>query len=499
MASFAIPPSRSSPQGPQHRQKSASPWRITRSSPCLPVLPARNPLHPVPVSPTLGNKPAPNPLYQSSSSDLPERIVRLELTFSLRQNGRPRGPTEEELPELRQHFPTLQSVSFQHPYLVLVVAALPTQPWPVLVADVPLWLTSDPNDVPIGIGQMSRASLRFTIEGELIEYETPSEKTMLEIFELVNEKGAAVDRIQWDGLTLLALSRSEPSPGWKNILPSRINSFLISYSWNEPSMQEHARRMKLPAAGIVDDTRYDSRSLRPGILLGGLTNNMTQTLSTTSGICVESPRSNNKYITVAAHGFSAGIGDLVYHPAPMLSSLTGGPDDRYEIATIDKKFGDTDICLAKLKPGVGYLRETFCDPSQTNVQPFRNLKDPKDVRHGDAVFMNTPVNGLCEGVHITAQFDLKFEATDDEPHKQAKYCEIALFSYFGNGSDVFFDGSCGGVMWDDKFDVLGQFRLQMKGGRKLAIAPSFKILIDQGYRIATVDASTVAQELTAAP
>ncbi|KAH6692835.1 hypothetical protein BKA61DRAFT_624688 [Leptodontidium sp. MPI-SDFR-AT-0119] len=226
---------------------------------------------------------------------------------------------------------------------------------------------------------------------------------------------------------------------------------------------------------------------------------MTQTLSTTSGICVESPRSNNKYITVAAHGFSAGIGDLVYHPAPMLSSLTGGPDDRYEIATIDKKFGDTDICLAKLKPGVGYLRETFCDPSQTDVQPFRNLKDPKDVRHGDAVFMNTLVNGLCEGVHITAQFDLKFEATDDEPHEQAKYCEIALFSYFGNGSDVFFDGSCGGVMWDDKFDVLGQFRLQMKGGRKLAIAPSFKILIDQGYRIATVDASTVAQELTAAP
>jgi hypothetical protein len=208
-------------------------------------------------------------------------------------------------------------------------------------------------------------------------------------------------------------------------------------------------------------------------------------LGTTSGVCVKSPTSGKRFITVAAHGFPASVGDSVYHPRIDLSN--GVPDARYQIGTIDRKFGDTDIALAQLKPGIRYSGETFSDPEpgQPQAQPFRGLKTPETLGPGDTVFMNTPVNGQCEGIHVATEWALGFEASDEAPQESKAYCEIALFSYWGNGSDIFFEG-CGGVIWDENFDVLGQFRFQEKEGQKLAHAPSFKVLIDQGYQLSTI-------------
>jgi hypothetical protein len=488
MASFATPsPKKGQFQSPIVRHKSASPWRITRFSPYLP----RNPL--IPGFSNLGvGASIPNPLYQASSSaqqnnpqQRPERVVRLVLPFSLLENGIPRFPTEEEIIEIRKLFPTLRKLGHSHPFLVLTVEKLPERPWPTFLADMPLWLTdSVAGEPPHDLGLAARAHQKFNVKGEIKYYETPNEATVLEIFELVNEKGAGVDRIQWNGCGFRAFGNQEPGQGWQNRLPCRINNFLITYTWTKSTMEEHALRLKVPAANVRDDTQYTRDQLRPGIMLAGFHNDMKRELGTTSGVCVESPISGKKFITVAAHGVTANVGDSVYHPRAVLSN--GVPDTRYEIATIERKFGDTDIALAQLKPGISYSRETFSEPGQPQTQPFRSLKNPKNLRWGDAVFMNTPVNGPCEGMHLVTDWALGFEASDEAPQERKTYCEISSFSYWGNGSDIFFEGCCGGVIWDENFDVLGQFRFQEKDGQKRAFCPTFNVLIDHGFELSTI-------------
>jgi hypothetical protein len=431
---------------------------------------------------------APNPPYPASLSDIqpPEKVVRLTLSFSLLNNGIPRGPNEEELPELQKHFPTLRTVSYQHPFLLLRVERLPEQPWQTFVADLPLWLTTPSHHGPFKIGKVARHSQRFNVKGDIQFFETPNEATVLEIFQLLNRKGAGVDRIRWDGAMIRAFGSQEPEQGWQNYLPSRINDIAVSYYWTSSIMEQHAMRPKtLSTAKVTDDTEYGRKQLRPGIMLSAYSN-MKAGPGTTSGVCVESP-SGKKFITVAAHSFPAGVSCMVYHPRVCRSN--GVPDGWHQIGTIDRKFGETDIALAQLQPGIRYSRETFADPGpgQPEVQPFRHLKSPETLRVYDSVFMNTPVNGLCEGVHLGTVWSLCFEATDEDPQPREALCKIANFSYWGNGSDALFEGCRGGVIWDKNFDVLGPFSFQEKDGRQCVCAPSFKILIDQGYQLSTME------------
>ena len=464
------------------RQKSASPWRVTRYSPYL----ARNPLVPESLGPAL-DEPVRNPLYQDiNSKQRPEKIVRLVLSFSLLENGIPRGPNQKELSELRFHFPTMRSASYSHPFLTIRVETLPVQPWPTFVADLPLWLTASSDDEPPHeIGKMARAVQKFDVDGEIKFLETPSVATVTKIFKLINTKGAGINRIRWDGAMFRCFGTKEPEHGWQDRLPNRINGFAVSFFWTISSVEEHALRMRIPTEGMKDDTEYKREQLRPGVMVSGLCNNLQDVLETTSGICVESPSTGKKFITVAAHGFTAGIGDLVYHPK--LRIINGEPDGAYQIGKIDRRFGDTDIALVELLPGIRYSRETFSDDqSKEPMQPFRRLKDPALNKVYDTVFMNTPVNGLCEGVHTDTQWTLGFEATDQNKDEERTYCEISVFSYWGNGSDTFFEGCCGGVIWDGSFDVLGQFRFQEKGGKRRVYAPSFTVLMDQGYQLSTI-------------
>jgi hypothetical protein len=489
MASFSTPsPQKDQIQSLIVRHKSASPWRVTRFSPYWP----RNPLNTA-ISGQSLEKSIKNPLYQGPSpseqsepQQLQEKVIRLVLSFSLKDNG-PRTPTEEELPELMRHFPTLRSVGYEHPFLVVIVEDLPNQPWPTIVADLPLWLTTPAKGrPPVDCGLRARAAQKFHVKGEIKYYETPNEATVWEILVLVNERGAGVDRIRWDGCTFHAFGNQPPGEGWQDRLPSRVNGFSISYTWTKSTMAEHALRLKDPTASSTDDTQYERDQLRPGIMLAGFHNNMKEGLGTTSGVCVESPTSGKKFITVAAHGFTASVGDSVYHPR--ISHSNGVPDARYLIGTIDRKFGDTDIALAELVPGIKYSRVTFSGPQPglPEARPFRNFRDPRTLKYGDPVFMNTPVNGPCEGVHFTTDWLFGFEASDDAPQESKVHCEISHFSYWGNGSDIFFEGCCGGVIWDENFDVLGQFRFQERDGLKRAFAPTFKVLMEQGYQLSEI-------------
>ena len=96
------------------------------------------------------------------------------MSFSLLNNGIPRLLTEEVLPELHQVFPTLSSVSYMHPFLVIEAEELPQKPWPLTLAGPALWLHKPGllNDPPNRIGEFALAKQQFNVEGEIKRYET---------------------------------------------------------------------------------------------------------------------------------------------------------------------------------------------------------------------------------------------------------------------------------------------------------------------------------------
>jgi hypothetical protein len=104
------------------------------------------------------------------------------------------------------------------------------------------------------LGKFARVSQRINVKDEIKYFETPNEATILEIFKLINERGAGVDRIRWDGCMFRPFGNQEPGQDSQNRLPSRINGHSISYIWTKSTMEEHALRMKVPAANVTDDT-----------------------------------------------------------------------------------------------------------------------------------------------------------------------------------------------------------------------------------------------------
>jgi hypothetical protein len=83
------------------------------------------------------------------------------------------------------------------------------------------------------------------VKGEIKYYETPNEATILEIFELVNEKGAGVDRIRWDGCTFHAFGTKSKAgriafPAGSTILA--LVTLGPSQLWN-PHLKEDGQRV----------------------------------------------------------------------------------------------------------------------------------------------------------------------------------------------------------------------------------------------------------------
>lgn len=242
----------------------------------------------------------------------------------------------------------------------------------------------------------------------------------------------------------------------------------MGYLFGEEAIKEKASRIKVSSGGSYDDAVYSDK-LRPGVMFAGKVSISESDLLATSGVCVISP-SGKKYITCATHGFPGGKGTEIYHPS------TGAQ----RVGNFVKQFCDSGVGLLELNPGLNYDRETF-STTECLVKPFRKLLETFALLIGDIVHLNTPVNGHVEGVFLSYDV-LRLPAV--EPADPTTYI-IGHCIYFGNGSDTLFDGCCGGAIWTDDFDVVGQFRFMMKG-EPVAYCPSFNPLIDLDYELSEI-------------
>ncbi|KAK3168195.1 hypothetical protein OEA41_004641 [Lepraria neglecta] len=407
------------------------------------------------------------------NDDTFESTIHVKLDFELYQNGEQKFPSSDQMQAIMALFPTCFKVTASPPFLVVRCETLPPRPWPVTVAGLPLFLTTSKDQEPLNLGARARGP-KINIKGEIIRWKTPEMQTFIEIFEALKGIGAEVERVQWIGWAFLVLAAQEPDKDWKSRLPSTINNIYVGYIFGEVAVTEHALRTKLPTDRDHDDTAYSN--LRPGIKLACRTEpedpkDTDAYIATTAGICVESP-GGKKYITLASHGFESTVGSEVRHP-----SLQGRL-----LGFVAKNFGETDISLCELNPGVSYSRETFsvADPTAPEVKPFREIiANPAKLLVGDLIIMDTAFNGRCEGNLI--KVELQKIPADDPISEKVEYA-LGSFGYFGNGREKLYDGCCGGVLWNENCDVIGQFRFQ-ETGTEICHFPAFSSLHKWGYKL----------------
>lgn len=461
-----------SSSSPATRKKSASPYSIPRFSPYKVSKPLLSNnfghSHPLPAPPVYSLPVTSQSLKTvECKPSLFQATTHVKFEFNLYQDGVQINPTKEQANAILDLFPTATKLSLHNPFIIVTCKQLPPKPWPLTVAGMPLYLTTDANTIPLKLGLGARGP-KLKIDYPIKRYEHPTLETFKKVFEALDERGIHLTRLQWVGWRFLGFLSGDSPSDWKSTFPALINGLTMGYLFGEEAIEEKASRIKVPSGRLYDDAVYGD-NLRPGVMFAGKEGMLDSELLTTSGVCVKSP-SGKKYITCATHGFPGGKGAEIFHPSIHAQ----------RVGTFAKKFWDSDVGLLELNPGLRYDRETF-STTEYLVKPFRKLVNAFSLRIGDTVHFNTPVNGHVEGIFLF--FDV-LRLPADEPADPTDYITSHCM-YFGNGSDTLFDGCCGGPVWTDDFDVVGQFRFMMKD-EAVAYCPSFNPLLALNYELSEI-------------
>ncbi|KAL8839278.1 MAG: hypothetical protein Q9170_001795 [Blastenia crenularia] len=383
------------------------------------------------------------------------------MDFNLVHEGAIIAPKGHQLIAIRNLFPTAYNISLQTPFIVVTCHELPQKPWPVTVAGLALFLTTDRHKLAMDCGQTSFGPA-ITVDATIDADRTPGLGVFEKVFKMFKDIQAPMNRLQWYLGFWIALATNEPFLDWQKRLPTRVNGVRIMYKFGKNHVTEPALQLKVPRGSDFDDTAYPTH--RPGIMITSVGGHEGDDMSTTAGICVRSS-SGQKYMAVASRGFPGGVGDIIYHP-----DRHGHP-----LGEVAEVFGVSGVSLAKFNPGIQYSNETFSVP-ETIVHPFRKLTNTFRIRPMDVVTMDTAFNGHCEGVVINIDV---LRLPKDEPADEANYV-VGQYSYFGNGGDAIFEGSYGSAIWNEDFDVLGQLDYQQVDG-PLCYCPSYDHLQELGY------------------
>lgn len=264
------------------------------------------------------------------------------------------------------------------------------------------------------------------IDQQLKPWESPTDKLIREIAEILVLKGIGLKLFGWCGVRWYAEVRSV-SDGRK--LPTTICGLLVMWQVF-PIFGESARRAIIPSSyqRIIDNTSYQP-ALRPGILLES--NARTGTIS---GVPVRDPQ-GNCYFTIAEYGFKLEGDAEVHHSRYMEGDRLIGRFEHVKRNT----FPRSDIGLAKLEGGLTYSIVSF-DGDEVDGITLRGLAKSEDVPIGAQLFIDNPYNGRCAG--ISGWRGVNVEDPIDPKYPEHCYLHTSMV-YFGNGANDISPGSCG--------------------------------------------------------
>ena len=118
-----------------------------------------------PRNPSAGLPEAAGTLRKKAASPvMTKRFSPYKLDFSLLQDGQPKIPSSDQFEEIMYLFPNRTSVKAMLSFLVVTCKTLPPRPWPLTVAGLPLYLTTENNE-PLDLGlRMRGPKTRLDVE-----------------------------------------------------------------------------------------------------------------------------------------------------------------------------------------------------------------------------------------------------------------------------------------------------------------------------------------------
>ncbi|PKX89461.1 uncharacterized protein P174DRAFT_464582 [Aspergillus novofumigatus IBT 16806] len=420
-----------------------------------------------------GPEPEPEPKLQKAVADLlPSRHIIFP--FNLRQNRKALDNKAWE--HLWNLFPNTKGVSFDGYFLVFTLGSLPEKPWPVTIAGVQPYFTTDLNDDgPIPpIKGASKIVRRISAEVNLTN--VPPAKIDA-AFELVinyfSSSNISITEVQYWNVFFVIVLESEDINMAE--VPSAIGRCACYYLYEKEMGRPHpaeipAQRIRDPTGDVVDNSEYEI--LRPGVMLGSEKHPISRMeLRTTSGVLVEDGI-GERYMTVASYGFPHG--DRVFQPSA----------EGRDIGKVIMEVSHTDVALVKLNENVRFVNETF-ETTSLGVPPARleGFIPANESEIGSPVYMNNPFTGYSEG---TCGPHSRLRIPSDDPHGVPLEWIRARWVYMGQGFiDRPEDGACGSAIWNDDGQVLGFFRYASRSEqfRDWSFVVASDNLIAKGFKI----------------
>jgi hypothetical protein len=379
--------------------------------------------------------------------------------FTLVEDGMPRCPrTEEEWNVLLNLFPTTYSVSLHGLFLIVRVRRLPPKPWPLSVAGLPFYITTNEWDSPWIRGKHGHG-------GRILEDLNAQRRVTDEIFDAVisyfdTHTNVKITAVRWSiGYWRITVPDGTLIQKLPMVIACTVCGYLFDSQIQRPV--ETAYRLKEPSLGTYDDTFYAAydnpvySTLHPGIMLSSSRFGGTASvpprgeLLTTSGVLVKN-HVGDEYIMVAGHGFPLGE-ERVYYPSP----------NGVAIGDVVCRLGNSDIALARLRLGFSYQNESFENTTTSKSSVLNQIRDPFELRYPELLYMDNPFIGYAEGMWIATE---RLRVPSDEDVEVLNWVRHEWL-WMGQGlvkEPV--EGSCGSPVWDEDGNLVLFFRFVVSEG-----------------------------------
>ena len=316
--------------------------------------------------------------------------------FTLVEDGMPRCPrTEEEWNVLLNLFPTTYSVGLHGLFLIFRVRRLPPKPWPLSVAGLPFYITTDEWNSPWIRG-------RHGLGGKILEDLNAQHRVTDEIFDAVTSyfdthTNVKITAVRWSiGYWRITVPDGTLIQKLPMVIARTFCGYVFDSQIQRPQRPvETTYRLKEPSFITHNDSTYTN--LRPGNMPSSSRFGATASvpargeLPTTSGVLVKD-RQGNESITVAGHGFPLGE-ERVHHPS----------SDGTAIADIEYHLNLSNIALAQLRLDFSYQNESFENTTTSKSPALNQIRSPSELKYPESLYMDNPFTECAEGLWIATE------------------------------------------------------------------------------------------------
>lgn len=418
------------------------------------------------VARNLKNSPQPEcsaPYEQLSEHvDLGFRLVEI-----LDETPFPRAPSSKECDLIKRYFGNdFLEITFHSPFLILRMDPLPPKPWPLTVAELPVWVThKSSSELPPFLGYQGTMNDPFLLQvASITPWRVPCES----IFDII------IGHFIWANLRLLSLTflgnrwlvTLEGEFPFIDTLPAQAGGLPIFYT---PRIHTLAGEQQHGTKTCKDNTRERSRFAEP--ISGMMVDSVRGGHLTVSGIPLFHPNTQEMCITISDHAFS--LWDTVYR------AYTENP--RTPVATVLKKVERTGIRLARVDSCKAYIRKHLGDHCETD----RFLRGIEGLVVGTKRYnIDSPWVGF--GVVILVGIERTVRRDENS--------QTNVLTYAGNDHlfpDYAFCGARVYNPWTQEVVALFQCGRDRRG---IFSSSSVQPIINLGYRVPTVDSMTKLEQ-----